>query len=146
MTRTSIARLEDGSLSRWQTEAWTRRRESNSLVGFCRPYPGRLGPSCWLRTLDSNPRHPVQSRTYSLSIRNELVRVAGFDPAVSCVRGTRFTRLSYTLMEHTAGVEPAFSVRLPLSCFVGRRATCAFGRAGGFRSRFAALRTRHPGR
>lgn len=43
-----------------------------------------------------------------------MVRVAGFDPAVSCARGTRFTRLSYTLMEHTAGVEPAFSVRLPL--------------------------------
>src|SRR5215470_13310748 len=43
MTRTSIARLEDGSLSCWRTEAWTRRRESNSLVGFCRPYPFRLG-------------------------------------------------------------------------------------------------------
>src|SRR5215813_9022420 len=38
MTRTSIARLEDGSLSRWRTEAcWTRRRESNSLVRCCRP-------------------------------------------------------------------------------------------------------------
>lgn len=74
MARTSIARLEDGSLSCWQTEAWTRRRESNSLVGFCRPYPGRLGPSCW-------QHHPVlirglavQSRAlYRMAIKQETV-------------------------------------------------------------------------
>jgi hypothetical protein len=32
MTRTSIARLEDGSLSRWQTEAWMCRRDSNPVA------------------------------------------------------------------------------------------------------------------
>src|SRR5215475_13874036 len=39
----------------------------------------------------------------------KMVRVAGFDPAVSCARGTRFTRLSYTLMDRMGRVERPFS-------------------------------------
>ena len=48
------------------------------------------------------------------------VRTAGFEPAISCSRSTRNTRLSYVLSikERPAGVEPALSPwqgdRLPL--------------------------------
>src|SRR5262249_26820613 len=47
--------------------------------------------------------------------------------AIDAVFHGRSIRIFATArMEHTAGVEPAFSVQLPLSCFVGRRATCAW--------------------
>src|SRR5580704_7292712 len=47
---------------------------------------------------ESNPR-PIayEAMALPLSYRCNLVRVAGFDPAASCVRGKRSSRLSYTL-------------------------------------------------
>ena len=49
----------------------------------------------------------------------QLVRMAGFEPAISCARGTRNPRLSHVLKnERPAGVEPALppwqGSRLPL--------------------------------
>ena len=57
---------------------------------------------------------------YHLSYRGITVRTAGFEPAISCARGTRNARLSHILIqrERPAGVEPALppwqGSRLPL--------------------------------
>ena len=60
-----------------------------------------------------NSRLPVPARTPPQFIS---VSVAGFEPTISCARGTRISRLSHTLMIvrglpqttlHPAGVEPA---------------------------------------
>ena len=59
--------------------------------------------------------YPYQHGSHRIS-----VRTAGFEPAISCARGTRNTRLSYVLFnqERPAGVEPALPPwqggRLPL--------------------------------
>ena len=84
------------------------------------------------------------------SHRNQ-VRTAGFEPAISCARGTRNTRLSYVLHEkRPAGVEPALPPwqggRLPLHH--GRVKVCRIVKEprapGGTRTLVAALRVRCP--
>ena len=62
-----------------------------------------------------NNRLPVPARAPP----HQSVRMAGFEPAISCSRGTRITKLSHILnRERPAGVEPALppwqGSRLPL--------------------------------
>ena len=83
------------------------------------------------------------------------VRTAGFEPAISCSRGTRNTRLSYVLIrERPAGVEPGTIRRMVLPPWQGGRLPLHHGRLvgsrivkdprapGGTRTLVAALRKR----
>ncbi len=75
-----------------------------------------------LRRQESNLRQNGQqppSRTNTGPTASNSVRTVGFEPTISCVRGTRIPRLSYVLnQERPAGVEPALppwqGSRLPL--------------------------------
>jgi hypothetical protein len=75
----------------------------------------------WTRTSGGAKRHVGLTGRSLLPTRvhRKKVRMAGFEPALSCSRSTRNTRLSYILKsKRPAGVEPALSPwqgdRLPL--------------------------------
>ena len=57
---------------------------------------------------------------YRSSYFPELVREAGFDPAISCFQGRRIDPSFPTpcLVERTAGLEPAFSTPITVHRFV----------------------------
>jgi hypothetical protein len=91
-TRTSIAGLEDRSLSRWQMRPWRCGRGSNSLMTV-------------LQTAAFSFRHRIElaretgvepaafrvraGRTAACATPEKLVRVAGHDPAASALQTRR---------------------------------------------------------
>ena len=95
-----------------------------------------------------NRRLPVPARAPPQS----TVRTAGFEPAISCSRSTRNTRLSYVLFIKSAQRElnPHFRHGKAVGCryIMGalyRVPNCQRTRApGGTRTRVAALRVRYP--
>ena len=82
---------------------------------------------CWHPSVESNHRLRFQRPPYwPLYERGMLVRAAGVEPALQASEAHRLPQ-SFALltMERAAGFEPASSIQLPLSCFVGRRVTRA---------------------
>ena len=134
-SRTRLASLEGWCLVPiGQGHTRRKERESNpqgssldrSRSGCHRPLACPSVSSSRLRWLDSNQRWGEchvgltgRSLLPTRVHRNNGVRTAGFEPAISCSQGTRNPRLSHVLnREHPAGVEPALppwqGSRLPL--------------------------------
>ena len=88
----------------------------------------------------------VQSATlYQLNCFPELVREAGFDPAISCFQGRRITKLSHSLFGGAHGRTRTSIFNSDYGSPVrSRRRLRARGRAGGPRSRVPILRGSYP--
>jgi hypothetical protein len=87
----------------WKPGTFAARPRAQSCGGRNRTCVGAI-----------NSRLPVPAR-----VPPQSVRTAGFEPAISCARGTRNPRLSHVLkQERPAGIEPALppwqGSRLPL--------------------------------
>jgi hypothetical protein len=92
-------------------------RESNPPDRGGNPAPLPLGQGHVLRQAAVAGIEPASGRLTAAypyqhgSHRITLVRTAGFEPAISCSRGTRNARLSHVLIERPVGIEPTPPLR-----------------------------------
>ena len=85
-------------------------RTNGLLVQSQASLPTATIPQCLanLQTGNSSQGSHVCNHRQSNGGLRDVVRMTGFEPAVSCTRSTRSTKLSHILMkEHPAGIEPA---------------------------------------